>query len=138
MELLLPLVVFAVMWFLLIVPQRKKQKAQQDLMSSLAPGDEVLTTGGIYGGITEVDGDDIYLEIAHDVEIKVTRRAIADRVSPASPASEVKAGGKPGKPSKADKTDKTDSSQPQDMIVAEGDDDTGANGASGANDSKKK
>jgi preprotein translocase subunit YajC len=78
--LLFPLLLLAVMYFFLIVPQRKKQKAQQSLMSTLGPGDEVVTTGGIYGGVTEIDGDDLYLEIAPDIEIKVSKRAIASRV----------------------------------------------------------
>lgn len=95
--LLFPLAMLAILYVFLILPQRKKQKAAADLLASLGPGDEVLTTGGIYGGITEIDGDDVYLEIAPDIEIKVTRRAIASRVqvtsSPApaqasSPASE--------------------------------------------------
>ncbi len=87
-SLIFPIAIFAVMWFFLIVPQRKKQKAQQELMASLAPGDEVVTTGGIYGGITEVSGNDIYLEIAQDVEIRVTRMAIATKVQdPAAAAA---------------------------------------------------
>jgi len=79
-NLLLPVLLLGVMYFFLIVPQKKKQKAQAELMSSLGPGDEVITTGGIYGGVTEVDGDDVYLEIAPDIEIKIARRAIADRI----------------------------------------------------------
>ncbi len=85
--LLFPLLLLAVMYFFLIVPQRKKQKAQQSLMSTLGPGDEVVTTGGIYGGVTEIDGDDLYLEIAPDIEIKVTKRAIADRTFRATGAA---------------------------------------------------
>lgn len=77
---LLPLALFAVMYVFLIMPQRKKQRAQQDLLGTIGPGDEVVTGGGIYGGVTEVDGDVVYLEIAPDIEIKVARRAIADRV----------------------------------------------------------
>ena len=68
------------MYFVLFVPQRKKQKAQQNLIFTLGPGDEVVTSGGIYGGVTEVEGDVLYLEIAPDIEIKVAKRAIADRI----------------------------------------------------------
>lgn len=78
--LLFPLLVLAILYAFVILPQRKKQKAVADLLASLSPGDEVLTTGGIYGGVTEIDGDDVYLEVAPDIEIKVTRRAIANRV----------------------------------------------------------
>ena len=68
------------MYFVLFVPQRKKQRAQQNLIFTLGPGDEVVTSGGIYGGVTEVEGDVLYLEIAPDIEIKVAKRAIADRI----------------------------------------------------------
>ena len=78
--LLFPLLLLVVMYVFLILPQRRKQKAAGDLLGSLAPGDEVMTTGGIYGGVTEIDGDDLYLEIAPDIEIKVSKRAIASRV----------------------------------------------------------
>ena len=100
-NLLLPVLLLGVMYFFLIVPQKKKQKAQANLMSSLGPGDEVVTTGGIYGGVTEVDGDSVYLEIAPDIEIKIARRAIAERVysakNPAPAPAEVPAGGIAGK-----------------------------------------
>jgi preprotein translocase subunit YajC len=80
LSLLFPLVLLGVMYFFLIVPQRKRQRAHEELLRNVGVGDEVLTTGGIYGGVTEVDGDTLFLEIAPDVEIKVSRRAIAERV----------------------------------------------------------
>ncbi len=53
-----PLVLmFAAMYFLLIAPQRKKQKEHEKMMSSLKTGDEIITTGGIYGTITSVKDD---------------------------------------------------------------------------------
>ena len=95
MALIFPLVLLGIMYAFLIVPQRKRQRAQAELIRSVGPGDEILTSGGIYGGVTEVDGDDLYLEIAPDVEIKISRRAVAERISaaasptlPAAPASE--------------------------------------------------
>jgi preprotein translocase subunit YajC len=94
MALIFPLVLLGIMYAFLIVPQRKRQRAQAELIRSIGPGDEILTSGGIYGGVTEVDGDDLFLEIAPDVEIKISRRAVAERVSaatsstlPAGPAS---------------------------------------------------
>ena len=80
LSLLFPLVLLGVMYFFLIVPQRKKARAHEELLRNVSTGDEVLTTGGIYGGVTEIDGDTLYLEVAPDVEIKVSRRAIAERV----------------------------------------------------------
>lgn len=76
-----PLVLMLVIFYaFLLVPQRKKQKAQQEMLRNVSVGDEILTTGGIYGGVTEVDGNDLYLEIAPNIEIKVTKRAVADRI----------------------------------------------------------
>lgn len=76
-----PLVLMLVIFYaFLLVPQRKKQKAQQEMLRNVSVGDEILTTGGIYGGVTEVDGSDLYLEIAPNIEIKVTKRAVADRI----------------------------------------------------------
>jgi preprotein translocase subunit YajC len=96
MALIFPLVLLGIMYAFLIVPQRKRQRAQAELIRSVGPGDEILTSGGIYGGVTEVDGDDLYLEIAPEVEIKISRRAVSERISaaasptlPAAPASEV-------------------------------------------------
>jgi preprotein translocase subunit YajC len=67
MALLFPLVLLGVMYAFLILPQRKRQRAHNELLRAIAPGDEVLTSGGIYGGVTEIDGDDLYLEIAPDI-----------------------------------------------------------------------
>ena len=76
---------FAVMYFLLIRPQQAKQRAAQDMLSRLAPGDEVITIGGIYGDVVEVDDDKVVLEIAEDVHIEVARRAISSIVPPETP-----------------------------------------------------
>ncbi|MPY93273.1 MAG: preprotein translocase subunit YajC [Acidimicrobiia bacterium] len=90
LSLLFPLALLGVMYFFLIVPQRKRQRAHDELLRHIGAGDEVLTTGGIYGGVTEVDGETLFLEIAPDVEIKVSRKAIAERVfasgNPANPS----------------------------------------------------
>jgi|SRR5580693_8719734 preprotein translocase subunit YajC len=72
------LIVFvAVFYFLLIRPQQKRMKEQQAMMSRLAAGDEVVTTGGILGRITEVNDTFITLEIADGVRIKVQKNQIA-------------------------------------------------------------
>jgi preprotein translocase subunit YajC len=70
------------MYFLLIRPQRANQRKAQDMLAALKPGDEVITIGGIYGDVVEVDEDKVVLEIAEDVHIEVTRRAIANIVPP--------------------------------------------------------
>lgn len=71
------LVVFvAVFYFLLIRPQQKRMKDQQAMLSRLAAGDEVVTSGGILGRITEVNDTFITLEIAEGVRIKVQKTQI--------------------------------------------------------------
>ena len=72
------LAMFALMYFLLIRPQRAQQRRTQDMLSALAPGDEVITVGGIYGDVVEVLDDKVVLEIAEDVHIEVTRKAVAN------------------------------------------------------------
>ena len=91
MALLFPLILLGVMYVFLILPQRKRAKAHAELLRAVAPGDEVLTSGGIYGGVTEIDGDDLYLEIAPDVEIKISRRAVSERITAttSAPAADV-------------------------------------------------
>ena len=72
------LVVFVgVFYFLLIRPQQKRMKEQQAMLSRLAGGDEVVTTGGILGRIIEVNDTFITLEIADGVRIKVQKTQIA-------------------------------------------------------------
>lgn len=70
------------MYFLLIRPQQAQKRKAQDMLSALKPGDEVITIGGIYGDVVEVEEDKVVLEIAEDVHIEVTRRAIANIVPP--------------------------------------------------------
>jgi preprotein translocase subunit YajC len=63
----LPLVLmFAAMYFLLIAPQRKKQKAHEKMLTELQAGDEVVTAGGIYGVITQVKDDRFVIRIGSD------------------------------------------------------------------------
>ena len=73
----LPLVlIFIVFYFLLIRPQQKRVKEQQAMLSRLASGDEVVTTGGILGRIIEVNDTFVTLEIADGVRIKVQKTQI--------------------------------------------------------------
>ena len=68
---------FVVFWLLLIRPQRRRQRAQEDMHANLRVGDEIVTAGGLYGDITAIEGDEVYLEIADGVEVRVARRAVA-------------------------------------------------------------
>jgi preprotein translocase subunit YajC len=72
------LVVFvAIFYFMLIRPQQKRMKEQQGMLSKLANGDEVVTSGGILGRITEVGESFITLEVANGVRIHVQRAQIS-------------------------------------------------------------
>ena len=62
-----------IFYFLLIRPQQKKQKEHQAMLTKLAAGDEVVTSGGIVGRIVEITDNFITLEIAEGVRIKVQR-----------------------------------------------------------------
>jgi preprotein translocase subunit YajC len=71
------------MWVLLIRPQRKRQADQQKLLSSVEPGDEVLTVGGLYGIVHELDEEeDLIVEIAEGIRVRIARRAVAAIVKP--------------------------------------------------------
>lgn len=76
------LAMLAFMYFLLIRPQRANQRKTREMLERLAPGDEIVTIGGIYGDVIEVDDQKVVLEIAEDVHIEVARRAIASIVPP--------------------------------------------------------
>ena len=69
-------VLFGLMWFLLIRPQQKKTQQQRSLLDSLEPGQEVMTAGGLYGSIADVDIEEVVLEIAPGVQVRVDKRAI--------------------------------------------------------------
>ncbi|RKX35198.1 MAG: preprotein translocase subunit YajC [Verrucomicrobia bacterium] len=68
---------FLAMWFLLIAPQRKKQKKHQEMIGALATGDEVVTTGGIHGVITNVKDDRFVVKIAENTKIEVGKGFIS-------------------------------------------------------------
>jgi preprotein translocase subunit YajC len=71
-----------VMYVLMIRPQRQRQREHQSMIDSAGVGDDVLTTGGIYGTITEADGDDIVVELAEGFSVHMTRRGIAAVLPP--------------------------------------------------------
>ncbi len=64
---------FAAMWFLLIAPQRKKQKEHQKMVNALANGDEILLAGGIFGEITSVRPDRLIVRIGDNTKVEVDR-----------------------------------------------------------------
>jgi preprotein translocase subunit YajC len=74
----IPLVfMFAIFYFLLIRPQQKKAKEHKALLESMKKGDSVITAGGVHGKVTAVDNDLVTLEVANNVNIKITKSYIA-------------------------------------------------------------
>ena len=66
----------AIFYFFMIRPQTKKQKEIRKFRDSLSVGDKVITAGGIYGKIKEIKGEDVILEIADNVRIRVAKSSI--------------------------------------------------------------
>ena len=79
-----PLIFFAGMlvlfWLLIVLPQRRRRQRQVALLAQLAPGDEVITVGGVYGAVRDVADDHVVLEIAPETRVRVAKSAVADRV----------------------------------------------------------
>ncbi|HEY7756201.1 MAG TPA: preprotein translocase subunit YajC [Actinomycetota bacterium] len=77
----LPLLMIVGFYFLLIRPQRTRQRAQQALLSALEVGDEVMTTGGIFGTIVEIDDEEgiVTVEIAPGTRVRMLRQGISQR-----------------------------------------------------------
>jgi len=69
------------MWFLLIRPQRRRQQAAQHLLTQIGVGKEIVTAGGLFGTVTAVEGDEVRVEIADGVEVRIAKRAVAGVVS---------------------------------------------------------
>jgi preprotein translocase subunit YajC len=74
--------VLVVLYVVTIRPQRQRQLTQQRMIESAGVGDDVLTSGGIYGTITGAEGDDIVVEIADGLSVHMTRRGIAAVLPP--------------------------------------------------------
>lgn len=65
------------MWLLFVLPQRKREKQRQSLLSSLEVGDRVVTLGGVHGKITRLKDKTIFLEVAPGVEIELEKTGVA-------------------------------------------------------------
>ena len=92
---ILPLVLLGVVFYFLIIrPQKKKQRDQQQLLRSLTPGTEVMTTAGVFGTIVSVSDERYGLEIAPGVVMSIVPQAVAkvvnaplpEAIEPESPA----------------------------------------------------
>ena len=74
--LIMMVAIFAIMYFFMIRPQNKKQKEIQNFRKNLQVGQSVITAGGIYGKIKEIEDNTVIVEIAPSVKIKVDKNSI--------------------------------------------------------------
>ena len=86
----IPLIlIFAIMYFLLIRPQQKKAKEHQAMIQAVRRGDTVVTSGGLIGKVAKVKEDnEIELEVAQGVKVRVVKSTLAQVLSKTEPASE--------------------------------------------------
>lgn len=80
--LLFPLLLVAIFFFLIIRPQRARQRAAQQVRASLAPGAQVMTTSGIFGTVQAMDDEAVTIEVAPGVPVRFLRGAVARVVTP--------------------------------------------------------
>ena len=81
-----PVIIFillALMWVLLAVPRQRAARRHRAVQASLAPGDEVMTSSGLYGRLVALDGETARVEIATGVVVKMVRQAVTARIDPA-------------------------------------------------------
>jgi preprotein translocase subunit YajC len=85
----IPLIlIFAIMYFLLIRPQQNKLKQHKAMVAAVRRGDQIITQGGIIGKVTKVkEGQEVEVEIAKDVKIRLIKATIADVISKTEPAN---------------------------------------------------
>ncbi len=78
---LLPIIlIFVVLYFLMILPQQRRQKKHLEMISSLKKGDRIVTTSGIYGIITNVKENSFLVKIADNVEIELEKGSISHKI----------------------------------------------------------
>jgi preprotein translocase subunit YajC len=80
MQIVIMLLIFVAFWFLLIAPQRKKQKQHAKMLQALEKGAKVKTAGGLFGTITGVKDDRFILRIAENVKIEIAKDSVADKL----------------------------------------------------------
>jgi preprotein translocase subunit YajC len=77
-SLIIIIALFALLWVVMIRPQRSRQQKQREMLESVGPGDEVLTVGGLYGIVRDVDEDgDLEVEIAEGIRVRMAKKAVA-------------------------------------------------------------
>jgi preprotein translocase subunit YajC len=106
------LLIGGAMYFLMIRPQRRKMRSQAALQSSIEVGDEVMTTSGVYGFVTLIDGDIAWLEIDDNVQIRIARQALQRKVDTAQGETAVPSDDGSGRSTKIEPTDGASADEP--------------------------
>jgi preprotein translocase subunit YajC len=75
-------VLLALMWLLMIRPQRKRQLEQQQRLEQLEPGQEILTAGGLYATVVSVEDDEVTVELSPGLRARVAKKAVAAVLTP--------------------------------------------------------
>ncbi len=83
-SLLMLVVVMIIFYFVLVRPQKKRAQEHAALLSTLAPGDEVVTIGGAYGYVNRVEDDQVFLEVSEGIEVRFNKTAISRKVESAA------------------------------------------------------
>jgi preprotein translocase subunit YajC len=81
-SLIVIVVLFALFWVVLLRPQRRRAAVQRALLDSLEPGDEIISTGGMFGVIRSIDEEELHVEVSDGVVVRMARRAVAGIVEP--------------------------------------------------------
>ena len=80
------LLIFVIMYLLMIRPQQKKMKEHKAMVEALRRGDQVVTSGGMIGKVTKVSDNEVEVELAPNVKVRVVRSTISQVVSKTEPA----------------------------------------------------
>ena len=108
-SILLLVLPFGALIYMMIVPQRKQRAKHAQFVASLDVGDEVVTTGGIFGTISYIEDDVVHIEVDHDVVIKVALSSVARAASEPDPAAR-------NAPTRAPKNKDADTSSDEDAV----------------------
>jgi len=77
-------ILVAAFYFLIVRPQRRNAMVRRQLLNAVEVGDEIVTTGGVYGTVVAIEDDTLDVEIAPDVVVKLARGAVGARITPES------------------------------------------------------
>ncbi|MDO5604236.1 MAG: preprotein translocase subunit YajC [Paracoccus sp. (in: a-proteobacteria)] len=84
----IPLIlIFVIMYFLILRPQQKRVRQHRDMVQALKRGDQVVTQGGLIGKVTDVKDDEVSVEIAQGVKVRVVRATIAQVINKTTPVA---------------------------------------------------